>query len=345
MDLLRTQLVDLLGIDLPIIQAPVGSATCPELAAAVSNAGGLGMLALTWKDPEEARHVIRETRKRTARPFGVNFVLEWDAARHLDLFLGEGVKIISFFWGDPRRYIPVIHQAGAIVMHTVGSASEARKMAGLGVDVIVAQGWEAGGHVCGQVGTMALLPCVVDAVRPLPVVAAGGIADGRGLAAALALGAGAVWLGTRFLASEEARIHPHYRQSLLNAGENDTVYTSLFDGGWADAPHRVLQNSTFKAWKEAGCPASGSRPHEGQVVAALENGKQIPYYHDTIPLPGVRGDVEKLALYAGQSVGLVAESKPAGVIVREIADQAIRVLQDFSRTGRRGSQAGNSERV
>lgn len=345
MDLLHTRLVDLLGIDLPIIQAPVGSATCPELAAAVSNAGGLGMLALTWKDLEEARQLIRETRKRTARPFGVNFVLEWDAARHLDVFLEEGVKIISFFWGDPRRYIPIAHQAGATVMHTVGSALEARRMAGLGVDVIVAQGWEAGGHVCGQVGTMALLPSVVDAVQPLPVVAAGGIGDGRGLAAALALGADAVWLGTRFLASEEARVHPQYRQRLLNAGENDTVYTSLFDGGWANAPHRVLQNSTFKAWREAGCPASGSRPHEGQVVATPENGRQIPYYHDTIPLPGMRGDVEKLALYAGQSVGLVAESKPAGVIVREIRDQAVRVLQGLSRTVEGGSQAGNSEKA
>jgi nitronate monooxygenase len=335
----------LLGIDLPIIQAPIGSATCPELAAAVSNAGGLGTLALTWKHPEEARRVIQETRKRTSRPFAVNLVLEWDPTRNLNVCLEEGVKIISFFWGDPRRYIPIVHGAGAIVMQTVGSASEASRMVDLGVNVIVAQGWEAGGHVWGHVSTMALLPCTVDAVQPVPVVAAGGIADGRGLAAALALGAGGVWLGTRFLTSEEARVHPLYRERLLHASETATVYTSLFDGGWPNAPHRVLQNNTFANWKEAGCPATGGRPHEGEVVATFENGKEIPYYHDTIPLPGVSGDVEKLALYAGESVGLVAETKPAGVIVREIAEQASQVIQGLAQLTRRHERATPSEQA
>jgi nitronate monooxygenase len=137
-----------------------------------------------------------------------------------------------------------------------------------GVDVVIAQGSEAGGHVRGKVATMPLIPAVVDAVGPVPVIAAGGIADGRGLAAAMALGASGAWIGTRFLASNEAVIHPHYRERIFRATENDTVYLEeLFDIGWPKAPHRVLRNSTVAAWEAAGRPVTGQRPGEGQVVA------------------------------------------------------------------------------
>ncbi len=329
---LRTKLTDLLGIALPIVQAPIGSATCPELAAAVSNAGGLGMLALTWKDIESTRRAIRETRARTDHPFGVNLVLPWDQRERLEICLEEEVPVISFFWGDPSPYLAAAHRSGAIVMHTVGSALEAKRMVDIGVDVIVAQGWEAGGHVWGEVATMALVPAVVDAVvAAVPVVAAGGIADGRGLASVLALGAAGAWIGTRFLASEEAQIHPAYRDALLKADETDTVYTSLFDGGWPNAPHRVLENSTFMNWKTAGCPPVGQRPREGDVAAVFKGGKQSLYYDDAIPLPDMIGDVEKMALYAGQSVGLVADVKPAAMIVREIGNGARLTLQKLAR--------------
>jgi nitronate monooxygenase len=286
------------------------------------------MVALTWKDIESARRAIRETRARTEHPFGVNLVLQWDQRERLEVCLEEEVRVISFFWGDPSPYLAAAHRSGAIVMQTVGNALEAKRMVDIGVDAVVAQGWEAGGHVWGEVATMALVPAVVDAVAArVPVIAAGGIADGRGLASVLALGAAGAWIGTRFLASEEAQTHPVYRELLLKAKETDTVYTSLFDGGWPSAPHRVLRNSTFLNWKAAGCPPTGQRPGEGGVAAVFRDGKQSLYYEDAIPLPGMTGDMEKMALYAGQSVALVSDVKPAAMIVREIADAARLTMQ------------------
>jgi nitronate monooxygenase len=330
MIMLRTQLADLLGIGLPIIQAPIGSASCPQLAAAVSNAGGLGMLALSWQGLEAARHSIRKTRTLTDRPFGVNLVLQWDQAERLEVCMEEGVSIVSFSWGDPTPYLARTSRAKVKVMHTVASAAEARRVADLGVDAIVAQGWEAGGHVQGQVATMALVPRVVDAVAPIPVVAAGGIADGRGLAAALALGAQGTWIGTRFLASEEAHTHSEYRRLILQAQETDTVYTGLFDGGWPNAPHRVIENSTVVNWKSAGSPPAGMRPAEGMVVARSKDGDPIHLYDDAIPLANMTGDVERLAHYAGQSVGLVHDIKSASAIVHELAEDARRVLLNLA---------------
>jgi NAD(P)H-dependent flavin oxidoreductase YrpB (nitropropane dioxygenase family) len=209
--MIRTSICDLLGIELPIIQAPIASATCPELTAAVSNSGGLGMLSVTWRQPDEIRAVIRKTRALTQKPFGINLVLESDMHDRLNICLEEGVKIVSLFWGDPASYIRASHQAGALVTHSVGTVSEAEDAVSAGADVIVAQGWEAGGHVRDMISTLALVPAVVDAVSPIPVAAAGGIADGRDIAAVLALGASAAWLGTRFVASEEALSHHTYK--------------------------------------------------------------------------------------------------------------------------------------
>src|SRR5918995_1626651 len=208
----NTSFCRLVGIDLPIVQAPVGGITTPALAAAASEAGGLGMLSITWRDPSTLRALLRDTRAWTAKPFAVNLVLEWDPSERLAIALEEGVPIVSFFWGDPAPWVDQVHAAGGLVLQTVASAEEARRARDAGVDAVVAQGWEAGGHVWGEVSTLALVPRVVDAVASLPVVAAGGIADGRGLAAVLTLGAGAAWMGTRFLLAQEASVHPHYRQ-------------------------------------------------------------------------------------------------------------------------------------
>ncbi len=193
-------------------------AAVPRLAAAVSNAGALGMVTLTWSD--DAGAVVRETAGLTARPFGGNFVLTEDHHRRLDQALDAGLRIVSFMWGDPSGYIQRVHDAGGIVMHTVGSAQEARQAVASGADVIVAQGWEAGGHVWGRVATLPLVPAVVDAVAPVPVIAAGGIADARGVAAVLALGAQAAWLGTRFLLAEEMPIHEDYRRAADSRGRD-----------------------------------------------------------------------------------------------------------------------------
>jgi NAD(P)H-dependent flavin oxidoreductase YrpB (nitropropane dioxygenase family) len=316
----------LLEIDLPIVQAPIGGVSTPALAAAVSEAGGLGTLSITWRDPADLRGLLRQTRALTARPFAVNLVLEWDPAERLAIALQEGVRVISFFWGDPAPWVEQIHAAGGIVLHTVASAAEARQAVNAGVDVIVAQGWEAGGHVRGEVSTLALVPRVVDAVTPVPVVAAGGIGDGRGLAAVLALGAGAGWMGTRFLLAVEAATHPLYQERVIAADEDATVYTSLFDGGWPNSPMRALRNATWEAWRSAGEPAPGSRPGEGEVIARGEDGRDIVRYDGDAPVAGASGDIAAMVLYAGQSAGLARRVQPAGDIVREVAAEAAQVL-------------------
>jgi NAD(P)H-dependent flavin oxidoreductase YrpB (nitropropane dioxygenase family) len=326
---MHTALCQRLGIELPIIQAPMGGgAAGPALAAAVSNAGGLGMLVPWRLDLATMRQQIRQTRELTSKPFGVNLNLEFPQGERLEAALDDGVRIISFFWRDPAALMPRAKAAGATVLHTVASAAAARRAVDCGVDIIVAQGWEAGGHVRGNVATMPLIPAVVDAVAPVPVVAAGGIADGRGLAAALALGAAGAWIGTRFLASREAGIHPRYRELILNASETDTVFVEdLFDIGWPNAPHRVLRNKTVEVWEAAGRPSPGQRPGEGEVIATSRSAGPIVRYRCASPGPDTEGDIDAMPLWAGQSVGLVSKPQSAGDIVREIAGEAEAILR------------------
>jgi nitronate monooxygenase len=314
----------------------MGGAVGPAIAAAVSNAGGLGTLALWGADIQRLRQLVRETRALTAKPFAVNLNLEFPQEERLDACLLEGVPVISFFWGDPSGLVTRAKSGGATVLHTVGTAEEARRAVASGVDVVVAQGWEAGGHVRGKVATMPLIPAVVDAVGPVPVFAAGGIADGRGLAAALALGASGAWIGTRFLASNEVTIHPRYRERILQATEDDTVYLEeLFDIDWPKAPHRVLRNSTVDAWEAAGRPATGERPGEGEVVANSKSRGPIVRYRSYTPAADAEGDIDALSLWAGQSVALVHKQQPAAEIVREIVSEAEAILLGLA--GQRGS--------
>lgn len=326
---MRTAFCHALGVEAPIVQAPMGGASCPELAAAVSNAGGLGMLALSWRPPQYVRAEINRTRELTSRPFGVNLVLAFPQDERFEICLAERVPAVSFFWGDPAPFVDRAHAADVKVFSTVASARDARQAVDAGVDVVVAQGWEAGGHVRGEVATLPLVRAVVEAVGPTPVLAAGGIADGRGLAAVLALGASGAWIGTRFLASEEASIHPRYRERLIAADETATVHTSLFDVGWPDAPHRVLRNATYDTWVAAGRPATGARPGERDVLATGGQGDMVRY-ESTTPGPDAEGDIEGLSLWAGQGVAGVARAQPAGEIVREIMDDAAAVLRGLA---------------
>src|SRR5258705_10537028 len=168
---MRTPLCDLLGIEHPIVQAPMGGPAVPRLAAAVSNAGALGMLVLGRS--ADAGAPVRELRGLTQRPFAANFVLREDQHERLDAALEAGLTIVSLFWGDPKPYVDRIHDAGALLLHTVGSAEEAKRVVAAGADAVVAQGWDAGGHVWGQIGTLALVPAAVDAVQPTPATAGG----------------------------------------------------------------------------------------------------------------------------------------------------------------------------
>ena len=328
---MKTALCERLGIEVPIVLAPVGGAHSPQLAAAVSNAGGLGTLPLWGADIDSLRRQVRETQELTARPFAVNLNLNFPQEDRLAACLEEGVKIISFFWREPSALVARAKDAGAIVMHSVGNAEDARQAVDCGVDIVVAQGWESGGHVRGTVATMALVPAVVDVVGTVPVVAAGGIADGRGLAAALALGAAGAWIGTRFLASPEAAVHPEYQQRLLAATENDTIWLeNLFDVGWPDAPHRVLRNSTVANWEAAGRPPPGQRPGASEVIATSSTRGDVVRYRSYTVSPDTRGDLEALSMWAGQSVGIVHDILPAADIVRQINADAEAILRRLS---------------
>jgi nitronate monooxygenase/enoyl-[acyl-carrier protein] reductase II len=330
---LRTPLCEQLGIELPIVQAPIGPAALPELAAAVSNAGGLGMLSITWKPPSMISDEVRRTLALTTKAFGVNAILEFPSPEAIDAALELGVQVVSTFWGDPGLVHARIASAGAIHMHTVQSPEDARRAVDAGVDVVVAQGWEAGGHVLGEIATLPLVPAVVDAVDPVPVIAAGGIADGRGLAAALMLGAQAAWLGTRFVAATEAGSHGDYRERLVAAAAGDAVHTTCFNGGWPNAPHRVLRNRTLDAWEAAGQPAEPDRPGEGAAVASYDSGEPLPRYHAQMPLAEISGELSELANYAGQSVGLVHDVQPAADIIAAIAAQAEETLHRINDRG------------
>ena len=332
---MRTVICDMLGIDIPIIQAPMGGAVGPQLTAAVCNAGGLGTIPLWGEDVSALRRGIHEIRTLTTKPFAVNLNLGFPQEERLKACLLERVPIISLFWGESAELVAQAKAGGALVMQTVSTAQQGKAAVRSGVDIVVAQGWEAGGHVRGTVATMALVPAVVDAVSPVPVIAAGGIADGRGLAAVLALGACGAWIGTRFLASPEAIIHEHYRARLLQACESDTIYLeNLFDVGWPDAPHRVLRNKTVTDWEQGGRPSPGNRPGEGDIIGNSAVAGTLFRYGCNTPRADAEGDVEAMSMWAGQGVALVRKHQPAAEIVHEINAEASAILQQLgARTG------------
>ena len=328
--MLRTSLCKLLNIEAPVICAPMGPhITSLELAADVSNAGGLGIISFGGYPPPILRQEIRRLRALTKKPFGVNLLLQFPVEEHVDVCVDERVPVISFFWGDPSPYVERAHAAGLKVIDQVGSVEAAKRSAGAGVDAIIAQGVEAGGHIAGQVSTMVLVPRVVDAVSPVPVAAAGGIADARGLVAALALGAEGVVLGTRFLATPEAAAHPIYKQKVLEATEEDTVRTTLFGRGWPNAPHRTLRTAFVNEWLKDEARGSEQRVDEPVIGESIFGGERVPLqrFAGFPPTAEATGDIESMGLLAGQSVGLVTDIKPATVIVRELVADARVIIE------------------
>ena len=247
----------------PVMQAPIGPAASPELVAAVSAAGGIGCLGASWTEPAALREQIRSIRRSTDRPFCVNLVLAFDQDERLEVVAEEGVALVSFSWGVEAALVARAHAAGCLVLAQVASAGEALAAVRSGCDAVVAQGVEAGGHVQGETGLLALLGEVCRAVD-VPVIAAGGIADGDGARAAMTAGAAGMAMGTRFLATPEADVHPEYAERLVAAGPEATVLTHVFDGGWPDAAHRVLRNSTYAAWERQAVPRRASARVRGR---------------------------------------------------------------------------------
>jgi enoyl-[acyl-carrier protein] reductase II len=306
--------------------------TGPELVAAVSNAGGFGILQAQLCPPPALRDQITYLRTLTDKPFGVNFVLHFPHRAGIQVCIEEQVTALSFFWGDPSEFVPPAHAAGIAVLHQVGSLEAAVRSKQAGVDVIVAQGIEAGGHLAGEVSTMVLLPGIVDAVAPALVLAAGGIADARGLAAALCLGADGVVMGTRFLATPEANAHRVYKAELVAATEEDTVRTILFGHGWPLAPHRTLRTRFVREWVDRESETQDPRSDEPIIGHTVIGGAEIPIqrFASLPPNAHATGDIESMSLLAGQSVGLINEIRPAAEIVCETVNGAEHLIRKLS---------------
>ncbi len=322
--MLSTRLTRMLGIRHPVLLAGMGGVGRAALAAAVSNAGGLGHLGMIRMEADYVRDQIRKTRALTRGPFGVNLVPAVappaGVESQLAVCLEERVPVVSFFWSDPAPFVARCHGAGAKVMAQVGSAEEARRAVDAGVDVVVAQGLEAGGHIRGTVALLPLLGAVLDAVD-VPVVASGGIGDGRALAAVLAAGADGAWVGTRFVASEEAEAHPDYKKRLCGARETDTVYTEIFHRGWPpSSPHRVLRNALTEG-----------RPAPEGPIARVRIGErvlEVPAGAAPAPTANTEGDTELMANYAGQGVFAIHEVPPAARILEQMVADAERILRE-----------------
>jgi len=324
--MLKTRFTELFGVEYPIVSAGMGGVALAELAAAVSNAGGIGTIGLAGFTAEAIQNEIAAARKLTDKPLMVNLLVPFLRPGIVETVVREPIQGVTFFWGDPAQYVPIAKKSGLKVIWQCGSVKEAVAARDAGADVIMVQGFEAGGHVRGTVTNLALIPAVRDAIGPdVPVIAAGGFADGRGLAAALALGADAVAFGTRFLASNEAAADPRYKQRILEAVAEETVYTELYDIGWPNAPHRVLRTKVVEEWERAGRPPTGKRPGEGESIGKMtQAGLQLPTvrYSVTPPANSFEGDIEGLPFYAGMSVSLVLETLSAGEIVERIATEA-----------------------
>ena len=389
--ILRTPLCDLLGIEYPIILAGMGAgneggAAGPELVAAVSEAGGLGVLGGTGRNLEQFHEACAHIRRLTKKPFGVDLLLPaggsligprssggmsaarrgidqryWDwadstiqelglqpaaerallesqsaadaplasqprpatetpyayqdvQARQIAAIVEEKPAVFAAGLGSPGPYVPALHEAGITVFGLVGNVKAARRVQADGADVIVAQGHEAGGHT-GRIGTFALTPQVVDAVRPTPVVLAGGVGSGRSVAAALALGAQAVWVGTLFLATPEANILPEHKQHLISATEEDTRVTRLYSGKTA----RSLHNAVIESWERSGLPALPMGAQgivSGRVQAAAR----------------VSGRNDLMMQLGGQISGSIRELRPAHVVLEELVRETVDVLTALAHT-------------
>jgi enoyl-[acyl-carrier protein] reductase II len=314
---MKTRITELLRIEHPVMLAGMGGVAYSALAAAVSNAGGYGCLGASTMSSERLSHEIAATRELTAKPFGVDLLTAFpETLKHnVELLIEGGASTFVAGLGVPAHVIDLCHDHGVLVVSMCGKVEHARRALDAGCDIVVAQGTEAGGHT-GTVATFPLVPLIVDAMDgAIPVVAAGGIFDGRGLAAALALGADGVWIGTRFIATPEARALPGYRETILDSREDGTVISRAFSG----KTMRVLRNDTTDRYD---ADPSLLKKFPDQLAVAFGDG--------TFHLGGDENtagiDPRREGYPAGQAVGAITSIVPAGDIVRSIVDEAQRVI-------------------
>lgn len=315
--MLHTRLCDLLGIEHPIISAPMAGSSDAALAAAVSAAGGLGMIGASMESPAWLSEQIANVRRQTDRPFGVGFVTSSpDTATLMEVALEHRVPVISHAFADASDYIRAAREVGLLTMVQVQSVAQARAAAEAGADVIAAQGMEAGGHTGMVSAVLPLVPAVIDVVGDIPVVAAGGIADGRGLAAVLMLGAEGAWMGTRFVASVESTTQAWGKQQIVRHGADDFVFTRVYDIVRGapfpeDIGERILRNDFTAEW----------HGREDEVAERKEELRQ------RLDAASKAGDTSLARVLAGNSAGLVQSIEPAADIVRRIVAEAAALLR------------------
>ena len=300
----------LLGIKYPVFQGAMAQIARYQLASAVSNAGGLGIIASGGMSPEQLREEIVNCKKYTDKPFAVNLMLMMNNINEIiDVIIDEGVGIVTTGAGTPRKYMPKLKEAGIKVIPVIPSVKAAKKMEELGCDAVVVEGMEAGGHV-GESTTMALLPQVTSAVN-IPVIAAGGIADGRGVAAAYCLGASGVQMGTVFLATEECPVSENYKNAIIEAVDTSTTLTGTKFG----APVRGIKNELTKRYHELEEKSSTLMELEELTLGSL---RKAAY----------EGDVENGSIMSGQIAGLVNEIRPVKDVIEGIFEEAQKVLEE-----------------
>lgn len=306
--MLHSKLCQLLQIQYPVLQGGMAWVATAELVAAVSNAGGLGVIGAANMPAEALRQEIRKTKTLTNKPYGVNIMLMSPYVKEvMEVVIEERVPVITTGAGNPGEYIPALKEIGAKVIPVVASVALAKRLERIGVDAVIAEGMESGGHI-GEVTTMTLVPQVVDAVS-IPVIAAGGIADARGVVAALALGAQGVQIGTRFVASTECVAHPNYKQAIIDAKERSTVVSGASTGH----PVRVLGNKLtrefFRLEKSGALTEELEKLGAGRLRAAARD-----------------GDIHYGSVMIGQVAGLVSDIKPVADIMRDIIENIPDVL-------------------
>ncbi|RSO09392.1 nitronate monooxygenase [Streptomyces sp. WAC 06783] len=340
MGVLSTRFTERFAVPYPFACAGMAFAGgTADLAVAVTTAGGIGAVGAALMHPDHLRELIHEIRADVGEaPFHVNLITYFDNAEHVRVCVEERVPIVSYHWGHPpAEQIGRLRAAGVSVWEQVGTAEAAECAVADGVEVVVAQGWEAGGHNYGGLPTMVGVPAVVDAVgeRAL-VLAAGGITDGRQVAAALCLGADGVWVGTRLLASPQAQVHPEHHRRLIASRGEDTVRTAVFGPEWPDFnPMRVQRDRVVAQWHDRLDEVPADRHALEEVGTTVFQGERMVLRKFNVfpPVPGTEADWEEMPWLMGQGVGLVHEVRPAGDIVREMMGEAERVLSRFRSGG------------
>jgi nitronate monooxygenase len=326
---LHTPVCTLLGCDYPVILAGMGGVARSELAAAVSEAGGFGFLGMVRESPALIRAEISKVRAATGRNFGVNLIPSATPVELLEAeveaVIAERVAAVTLFWDLQPRLVQRLRSAGLLVLCQIGSADEAADAVAAGADIVIAQGFEAGGHVRGRIELAKLIPEVLTRVD-VPVLAAGGIVDGKGLGLALASGAQGVVIGTGFLATQESFAHDYHKSRIVEAQPGVTVHTDAFHINWpAGAPVRVLPNSVTRG--EHGNPFAPTR-----LVIGEEAGRPIHLFSTDSPLRNMIGDFEAMALYAGEGAGRISSIPTAAQRLAAVVNEAARIRAE-SQTG------------